>query len=176
MFPIQVSGSAPQLITIGADKTLAIYDTMSFKIWDNFSDGTCTRTLHQHTDYVTCLASAEKNDTFTEITRAMYLSIIAISSKYKANFTARLENKKRMKEIEADSGWWLVAGLSGRRCFTEHTPRHRRNLRLPTQHPPSLLNRKSPRYNENDDGGEVLCCRGWKGEKREEKGESVISY
>ncbi|KAL4577585.1 hypothetical protein LXL04_013694 [Taraxacum kok-saghyz] len=52
---------------------------------------------------------------------------------------ARLENTKRMKELEADNGWWLVAGLSGRRCFTEHTPRHRRNLRLPTQHPPSLL-------------------------------------
>lgn len=28
----RVSGSAPQLITIGADKTLAIWDTMSFKV------------------------------------------------------------------------------------------------------------------------------------------------
>lgn len=28
----RVSGSAPQLITIGADKTLAIWDTMTFKV------------------------------------------------------------------------------------------------------------------------------------------------
>lgn len=28
----RVSGGPPQLITIGADKTLAIWDTMSFKV------------------------------------------------------------------------------------------------------------------------------------------------
>lgn len=28
----RVSGGAPQLITIGADKTLAIWDTISFKV------------------------------------------------------------------------------------------------------------------------------------------------
>lgn len=28
----RVMGSAPQLITIGADKTLAIWDTISFKV------------------------------------------------------------------------------------------------------------------------------------------------
>ncbi|KAL4579961.1 hypothetical protein LXL04_016132 [Taraxacum kok-saghyz] len=43
-----------------------------------------------------------------------------------------------MKELEADSGQRVVAGC-----------------------------RRSPRYNENDDGGEVPCYRGWKGEKRE---------
>lgn len=30
----RVMGSAPQLITIGADKTLAIWDTISFKVLD----------------------------------------------------------------------------------------------------------------------------------------------
>lgn len=29
----RVIGGAPQLITIGADKTLAIWDTISFKVW-----------------------------------------------------------------------------------------------------------------------------------------------
>lgn len=29
--------------------------------WNSLSDGTCTRTLRQHSDYVTCLAAAEKN-------------------------------------------------------------------------------------------------------------------
>lgn len=32
--------------------------------WDCLSDGTCTRTLRQHSDYVTCLAAAEKNVIF----------------------------------------------------------------------------------------------------------------
>lgn len=32
--------------------------------WDCMSDGTCTRTLRQHSDYVTCLAAAEKNVIF----------------------------------------------------------------------------------------------------------------
>ncbi|MBA0728438.1 hypothetical protein Golax_001338, partial [Gossypium laxum] len=30
-------------------------------IWNCLSDGTCTRTLRQHSDYVTCLAAAERN-------------------------------------------------------------------------------------------------------------------
>lgn len=32
----RVMGGAPQLISIGADKTLAIWDTISFKVADNF--------------------------------------------------------------------------------------------------------------------------------------------
>ncbi|KAJ6852660.1 WD repeat-containing protein 48 isoform X1 [Iris pallida] len=31
------------------------------KTWNCLSDGVCTRTLRQHSDYVTCLAAAEKN-------------------------------------------------------------------------------------------------------------------
>lgn len=31
--------------------------------WDPSSDGTCIKTLRQHSDYVTCLAAAEKNVT-----------------------------------------------------------------------------------------------------------------
>ncbi|KAM7278794.1 hypothetical protein ACFE04_005928 [Oxalis oulophora] len=41
------------LVSCSSDTTL--------KTWDCLSDGTCTRTLHQHSDYVTCLATAEKN-------------------------------------------------------------------------------------------------------------------
>jgi WD repeat-containing protein 48 len=32
------------------------------KTWDGLSDGVCTRTLRQHSDYVTCLAVAAKNN------------------------------------------------------------------------------------------------------------------
>ncbi|XP_044482819.1 WD repeat-containing protein 48-like isoform X1 [Mangifera indica] len=41
------------LVSCSSDTTL--------KTWNCFSDGTCTRTLRQHSDYVTCLAAAEKN-------------------------------------------------------------------------------------------------------------------
>ncbi|KAL5712780.1 hypothetical protein ACHQM5_014917 [Ranunculus cassubicifolius] len=41
------------LVSCSSDTTL--------KIWNCMSDGVCTRTLHQHSDYVTCLAAAEKN-------------------------------------------------------------------------------------------------------------------
>lgn len=41
------------LVSCSSDTTL--------KTWDCLSDGTCTRTLRQHSDYVTCLAAAEKN-------------------------------------------------------------------------------------------------------------------
>ncbi|ERN16019.1 hypothetical protein AMTRI_Chr11g94720 [Amborella trichopoda] len=41
------------LISCSSDTTL--------KTWSCLSDGTCTRTFRQHSDYVTCLAAAEKN-------------------------------------------------------------------------------------------------------------------
>ncbi|KAH1033075.1 hypothetical protein J1N35_045249 [Gossypium stocksii] len=41
------------LVSCSSDTTL--------KIWNCLSDGTCTRTLRQHSDYVTCLAAAERN-------------------------------------------------------------------------------------------------------------------
>lgn len=41
------------LVSCSSDTTL--------KTWRPFSDGVCTRTLRQHSDYVTCLASASKN-------------------------------------------------------------------------------------------------------------------
>ena len=34
---------------------------MIHQTWNSLSDGACTRTLRQHSDYVTCLAAAEKN-------------------------------------------------------------------------------------------------------------------
>ncbi|KAJ0013253.1 hypothetical protein Pint_20598 [Pistacia integerrima] len=41
------------LVSCSSDTTL--------KTWNCLSGGTCTRTLRQHSDYVTCLAAAEKN-------------------------------------------------------------------------------------------------------------------
>ncbi|XP_074582806.1 uncharacterized protein LOC141839054 [Curcuma longa] len=41
------------LVSCSSDTTL--------KIWNPLSDGVCTRTLRQHSDYVICLAAAEKN-------------------------------------------------------------------------------------------------------------------
>lgn len=41
------------LVSCSSDTTL--------KTWRPFSDGVCTRTLRQHSDYVTCLAAASKN-------------------------------------------------------------------------------------------------------------------
>lgn len=41
------------LISCSSDTTL--------KAWNCLFDGTCTRTLRQHSDYVTCLAAAEEN-------------------------------------------------------------------------------------------------------------------
>ncbi|GKV40401.1 hypothetical protein SLEP1_g48053 [Rubroshorea leprosula] len=41
------------LVSCSSDTTL--------KTWNCLSEGTCTRTLRQHSDYVTCLAAAEKN-------------------------------------------------------------------------------------------------------------------
>ncbi|KAI3518014.1 hypothetical protein L1887_06335 [Cichorium endivia] len=49
-------------VLVGGNNTLVSCSSdTTVKIWDSFSDGTCTRTLSQHTDYVTCLASAENN-------------------------------------------------------------------------------------------------------------------
>ncbi|XP_010241294.1 PREDICTED: WD repeat-containing protein 48 homolog isoform X2 [Nelumbo nucifera] len=41
------------LVSCSSDTTL--------KTWNCLSDGACSRTLRQHTDYVTCLATAKKN-------------------------------------------------------------------------------------------------------------------
>ena len=38
-----------------------IFHFLTSQVWNCFSDGACTRTLRQHSDYVICLAAAEKN-------------------------------------------------------------------------------------------------------------------
>ncbi|KAI3724512.1 hypothetical protein L2E82_36292 [Cichorium intybus] len=48
-------------VLVGGNTLVSCSSDTTVKIWDSFSDGTCTRTLSQHTDYVTCLASAENN-------------------------------------------------------------------------------------------------------------------
>ncbi|CAL5339663.1 unnamed protein product [Camellia sinensis] len=44
------------LVSCSSDATLKIHQT-----WNCLSDGSCTRTLRQHSDYVTSLAAAQKN-------------------------------------------------------------------------------------------------------------------
>ncbi|CAJ1960988.1 unnamed protein product [Sphenostylis stenocarpa] len=49
-------------VVLVADSTLVSCSSdTTLKTWNAFSLGTCTRTLRQHTDYVTCLAAAGKN-------------------------------------------------------------------------------------------------------------------
>lgn len=38
-----------------------VFHFLTSQVWNCFSDGACTRTLRQHSDYVICLAAAEKN-------------------------------------------------------------------------------------------------------------------
>ncbi|XP_077218346.1 uncharacterized protein LOC143852690 [Tasmannia lanceolata] len=46
---------------LAGDTLVSCSSDTTLKTWNCFSDGTCTRTLRQHTDYVTCLAAADKN-------------------------------------------------------------------------------------------------------------------
>ncbi|XP_058083566.1 uncharacterized protein LOC131231411 isoform X2 [Magnolia sinica] len=46
---------------LAGDTLVSCSSDTTLKTWNCLSDGTCTRTLHQHSDYVTCLAAAEKN-------------------------------------------------------------------------------------------------------------------
>ncbi|KAB5529397.1 hypothetical protein DKX38_019478 [Salix brachista] len=47
---------------LAGDRTLVSCSSdTTLKTWNCLSDGTCTKTLRQHSDYVICLASAEKN-------------------------------------------------------------------------------------------------------------------
>ncbi|KAJ3670938.1 hypothetical protein LUZ60_008364 [Juncus effusus] len=48
------------VIIIGETLVSCSSDT-TVKTWNCLSDGVCTKTLRQHSDYVTCLAGAEKN-------------------------------------------------------------------------------------------------------------------
>ncbi|KAJ8753520.1 hypothetical protein K2173_022761 [Erythroxylum novogranatense] len=50
---------------LAGDNTLVSCSSdTSLKMWNCLSDGACIRTLHQHSDYVTCLAAAEKKCNF----------------------------------------------------------------------------------------------------------------
>ncbi|KAJ6305761.1 hypothetical protein OIU78_021151 [Salix suchowensis] len=49
-------------VVLAGDSTLVSCSSdTTLKTWNCLSDGTCTKTLRQHSDYVTCLAAAEKN-------------------------------------------------------------------------------------------------------------------
>ncbi|KAA8544996.1 hypothetical protein F0562_019787 [Nyssa sinensis] len=48
-------------VLAGGNTLVSCSSDTTLKTWNYSSDGTCTRTLRQHSDYVTCLAAAEKN-------------------------------------------------------------------------------------------------------------------
>ncbi|KAK9293069.1 hypothetical protein L1049_021053 [Liquidambar formosana] len=48
-------------VLVGDNALVSCSSDTTLKTWNCLSDGTCTRTLRQHSDYVTCLAAAEKN-------------------------------------------------------------------------------------------------------------------
>ncbi|KAK6944664.1 WD40 repeat [Dillenia turbinata] len=48
-------------VLVGNNTLVSCSSDTTLKAWNCLSNGTCMRTLRQHTDYVTCLAAAEKN-------------------------------------------------------------------------------------------------------------------
>ncbi|XP_024969147.1 WD repeat-containing protein 48-like isoform X2 [Cynara cardunculus var. scolymus] len=48
-------------VLVGGNTLVSCSSDTTVKTWDCLSDGTCTGTFRQHTDYVTCLAAAERN-------------------------------------------------------------------------------------------------------------------
>ncbi|KAK1288123.1 hypothetical protein QJS10_CPB19g00624 [Acorus calamus] len=46
---------------LAGDTLVSCSSDTTVKTWNCLSDGTCTRTLRQHSDYVICLAAADKN-------------------------------------------------------------------------------------------------------------------
>ncbi|KAK4409736.1 WD repeat-containing protein 48 [Sesamum angolense] len=49
------------VVLTGGNTLVSCSSDASVKVWNSLSDGTCARTFRQHSDYVTCLAAAEKN-------------------------------------------------------------------------------------------------------------------
>ncbi|CAO2837148.1 unnamed protein product [Amaranthus hypochondriacus] len=48
-------------VLVGDHTLVSCSSDTTLKTWNSLSNGVCTRTLRQHSDYVTCLAAAEKN-------------------------------------------------------------------------------------------------------------------
>ncbi|MCD9639338.1 hypothetical protein HAX54_023778 [Datura stramonium] len=48
-------------VLTGNNTLVSCSSDTTVKVWNGLSEGSCIRTLRQHSDYVTCLASAEKN-------------------------------------------------------------------------------------------------------------------
>lgn len=48
-------------LIVGGSTLVSCSSDTTLKTWNCLTDGTCTRTFRQHSDYVTCLAAAQKN-------------------------------------------------------------------------------------------------------------------
>nr|GEX82683.1 WD repeat-containing protein 48-like [Tanacetum cinerariifolium] len=48
-------------VLAGGNTLVSCSSDTTIKTWDSLSDGSCTRTFRQHSDYATCLAAAERN-------------------------------------------------------------------------------------------------------------------
>ncbi|PIN12317.1 hypothetical protein CDL12_15073 [Handroanthus impetiginosus] len=51
-------------VLTGGNTLVSCSSDATVKVWNSLSDGTCIRTFRQHSDYVTCLAAADKNSNF----------------------------------------------------------------------------------------------------------------
>lgn len=61
--------SVKAVLTAGTDcSTVSIIHAAAWQTWRAFSNGECTRTFRQHTDYVTCLAAARHVSATKQIT------------------------------------------------------------------------------------------------------------
>jgi hypothetical protein len=70
------SGPCSQIFIVRS--TCFIFSEFS-QVWNCLSDGACTKTLRQHSDYVICLAAAEKNvysQTYDSVRTISFLSHI----------------------------------------------------------------------------------------------------
>ncbi|KAK1357629.1 hypothetical protein POM88_050885 [Heracleum sosnowskyi] len=55
------NGQVNDVVLAGGNTLVSCSSDTIVKTWNSLSNGTCTRTLRQHSDYVTCLAAAERN-------------------------------------------------------------------------------------------------------------------
>ncbi|KAL3626799.1 hypothetical protein CASFOL_022684 [Castilleja foliolosa] len=51
-------------VLAGGNTLVSCSSDATVKVWNCLSDGKCVKTLHQHSDYVTCLAAVEKKSNF----------------------------------------------------------------------------------------------------------------
>lgn len=98
-------------VLVGRDTLVSCSSDTTLKVWNCFSEGTCIRTLRQHSDYVTCLAAAKGNS-----------SIVASGGLggevFIWNLEAALASTSKTSEAAEDESLSGVNGLGNSLPFT----------------------------------------------------------